>query len=271
MEKSILSQIIKETVLENGRIIIPGFGTFYTEPVPAAFSQDGRILNPPTRIIKFTSNSLASGDELLKRFASKIGEYPETINSRMEDIISGMRNDIDAQESVLFPGFGRLSRSEEGYTFFPQDEKDFFLERVSMEPILLRIIDTEPEQETAEAPEAVTELETVEESEIMQESVEEPEIMQEPVEEPETATEPENVQEPETAEKSVLTSEPDDKTCGDKLSGTKKKSSFRWATPLITVLTIVIIGTIIILLGRDGAFDSLLYSEDELQLIESLK
>ncbi|MBQ0007070.1 MAG: hypothetical protein KBS57_06700 [Alistipes sp.] len=255
MEKSILSQIIKETVLENGRIIIPGFGTFYTEPVPAAFSQDGRTLNPPTRIIKFTSNSLASGDELLKRFASKIGEYPETINSRMEDIISGMKNDIDAQESVFFPGFGRLSRSEEGFTFFPQDEKDFFLERVSMEPIQLRIIDTEPETETVEEPEAIAEPES--------ETVEEPEAITEP--------EPETVEEPEAVAESVLTSEPDGKVGGEKSHGAKKKSSSRWATILITVLTIVIIGTVIIILGRDGAFDSLLYSEEELHLIESLK
>ena len=270
MEKFILSQIIKETVLEKGRVVIPGFGTFSTEPVPATFSTDGRILNPPTRIIKFTSNSLASGDELLNLFSSKLEEYPEIVRSRMDDIINGITEDMDTQQTVVFPGFGTLSRSEEEFTFHPQDGKDIFLERVSMEPVLLRIIDREsdepeaipePKQEPEQEPEAALLTEDG------QETAGEPEATTGPEQKPEQASLTEDESEPEPEPEPEQEQAPEPKPTG----GTTKKRPFRWSTILIATLTILFIVVLFLILGRNGAFDSLLYSEEELQLIESLK
>lgn len=238
MDKFILAHLIKDLVLENGRAVLPGFGIFSTEPVGAYFSEEGRIINPPTHRIIFTENASASDGLLLDRFAAKMDESPDSLHPRLESIIREIMDETVNRGSMTFTGFGTLTYLPSGtFSFQPEGGKDFFMERDGLEPIQLRVINRETEPETEVLPEPIPEPEPV------------PEPAPEPIPEPEP--------------------EPEKSTPKEKKPLSPEDRRFRLQASIIIILAVIIIGAILLILGRNGAFDRLLYSEEELELIEN--
>ncbi len=53
MEIALLADMVKELILDNEEVALPGLGTFVTEVVPASFSDRGYTINPPYRRLSF--------------------------------------------------------------------------------------------------------------------------------------------------------------------------------------------------------------------------
>lgn len=276
MDKFILSHLIKDLILETGQAVLPGFGFFSTVPVEAYFSEDSRIINPPTSRIIFTENSSISDEQLLEHYAEKMNESEESLRTRLESIIREITEEVVNNGSMSFTGFGTLEYLSNGtFSFHPENGRDFFMERDGLEPIQLRIIEHREIQEPEEVfilgpepepiaepspepmPEPITEPIAEPTPEPIPEPMPEPELESVPT--PETETVPETVPEPESisvSEKKVLA--PEDKR-------------FRLYAIIIIILAVILIAAVLLILGRNGAFDSILYTDEELELIESLK
>ena len=54
MDIDLLSKIVKEIVLDNDSVTLPGIGSFLAEIVPSSFSDKGYTINPPYRRVYFT-------------------------------------------------------------------------------------------------------------------------------------------------------------------------------------------------------------------------
>ena len=61
MDISLLSRMVKELVLKNDRVSLPGLGVFACEYVPASFSDKGFVINPPYRRVFFRSRKEDDG------------------------------------------------------------------------------------------------------------------------------------------------------------------------------------------------------------------
>ena len=61
MDIDLLSKIVKELILDNDEVALPGIGSFIAEIVPSVFSDKGYTINPPYRRLSFRQKG--SGDE----------------------------------------------------------------------------------------------------------------------------------------------------------------------------------------------------------------
>ena len=53
MDIDLLSKMVKELILVNDRVTLPGVGAFVAEMVPASFTDRGYTINPPYRRLVF--------------------------------------------------------------------------------------------------------------------------------------------------------------------------------------------------------------------------
>ncbi len=196
MDIDLLSKMVKELILDNDRVVLPGLGAFVAEIVPSTFSDKGYTINPPYRRMYFRSKP-DDGDELIEFYAAGNNLERVVAERIIRDYVLELKSILHTKKTVVFPGLGRLRATKENNIFFVADEDlDIYPDGFGLEPISLKT-----HQETRE--EVAAAVEDLK-------SMLEPVTATEPVSplEPVTATEPEEIVGPETVTEPI--SEPED-------------------------------------------------------------
>ena len=185
MDIDLLSKMVKELILDNDKVVLPGLGTFVAEIVPSTFSDKGYTINPPYRRLYFRSKP-DEGD-LLRDFYAKSNSVDKDVAERIiKDYIVELQSVLFSRKTVVFPGLGRLRATKENNVFFVADEDlDIYPSGFALEPISLKSHNETKEEVRA----AVGELKSILEPEKIPEPT--PESIPEQISEPEPATEPE--------------------------------------------------------------------------------
>ena len=221
MDIDLLSKMVKELILDNDRVVLPGLGCFVAEMVPSTFSDKGYTINPPYRRLYFRSRP-DQGDALTRLYAEGNGVEMEIADKIITDFVAELKGVLFSKKTVIFPGLGRLRATKENAVFFVADEDlDIYPAGFGLEPVSLKThqesaaevsaavvglkhileepeLQPEPQPDIQPAPEPILEPEPI--------SVQEPEPVVEPepisVQEPEPVAEPEPipVSEPESVE-----------------------------------------------------------------------
>ena len=270
MDIDLLSKMVKELILDNDRVVLPGLGSFVAEIVPSTFSDKGYTINPPYRKLHFRAKP-DEGSELVQ-FYSETNNVEFAVAERIiKDFISELKPVVHTKKIVVFPGLGRLRATKENNLFFVADEDlDIYPDGFALEPVSLKThqetreevaavvtdlksILQEPEAEpVVEVPEPETQVEEIPESEPI---IEEPEAVVEENKEQETQTEEVQVEEVQVEEHVI--EEP-----------AKKKGSLKKA--LIIVLSIIFVLLLAYaIVGRVAPdfVDSFLYTPEELKIL----
>ena len=218
MDIDLLSKMVKELILDNDRVVLPGLGSFVAEVVPSTFSDKGYTINPPYRRLFFRPKP-DEGDELAAFYASTNNVDKAMAERIIKDFVVELKPMLHTKKTIVFPGLGRLRATKENAIFFVANEDlDIYPAGFGLEPISLKthqetkeevsaavaglkslLGETVPEKPAQPVkPEPVVEPEPVQPVEPVkvQEPLVEPEL--EPVQEPEPIVTPEPVQEPET-------------------------------------------------------------------------
>lgn len=150
MDIDLLSKMVKELILDNDKVVLPGLGCFVAEMVPATFSDKGYTINPPYRKLYFRSKP--DMDEMLVDFYASTNALERDVACRiLGDFISELRTVIHTKKVIVFPGLGRLRATKENNLFFIADEDlDIYPAGIGLEPISLKT-HQETEQEVSEA------------------------------------------------------------------------------------------------------------------------
>ena len=290
MDIDLLSKMVKELILDNDRVVLPGLGCFVAEMVPSTFSDKGYTINPPYRRLYFRSRP-DQGDELAKLYAKGNHIEMEMANKIINDFVSELKSVLFSKKTIVFPGLGRLRATKENAVFFVADEDlDIYPAGFGLEPISLKthqesasevtaaveglrqiLGDTAPTPEptpepapepTPEpTPEPVVELEPVEEPAPIVEPEPEPELEpeQEPISEPEPIEEP--IEEPASDPEPVveIAEEPAGKPVAKKVL----------VTLLVIILVLALLLGAYIALGRFAPdfLDQFLYTKEELEIL----
>lgn len=192
MDIDLLAKMIKEVMLQNDSVTLPGVGSFVAELVPASFSDKGYTLNPPYRRLYFIPRQ--GEDKLLAAlYASSNGVSEQDAEQIITDFLHEMKEMLLSRRVMVFPGLGRLRATRENHIFFVADEDlDIYPAGYGLEPISLKThVETEAQVEAAVASLAKAMEEVPEEPEPEEPEPVEPEPV-EPEPEPEpVATEPE--------------------------------------------------------------------------------
>ena len=249
MDIDLLSKMVKELILDNDKVVLPGLGSFVAEIVPSTFSDKGYTINPPYRKLYFRAKP-DEGSVLAEFYSASNGVALEIADKIIRDFVSELKQILFARKMVVFPGLGRLRATKETAVFFIADEDlDIYPEGFALEPISLKT-HVETREEVAVVME---ELKMIVEDKVPELIVEpEPIVETEPIVEPEPVVEPEPIVEETPAP--------------------KKKSSF-WKvlgkTLLIIVITAVVALAAFLMLARfmPDVLDNVLYTPEELEII----
>lgn len=276
MNIDLLSQMVYGLILENDSLSLPGLGCFVAEMVPATFTDRGYTINPPYRKLSFRCSG-PSDTLLVDLYAASNNVDKQIAEKVLVEFLTELKAILFAKKTVVFPGLGRLRATRENNIFFVADEGlDIFPEGFSLEPLSLKARKESPEDinrtvgalesilngpepepaESAPAESTPAESTPIEPTPTESTPIEQTPIEQTPIESTPTESAP---IEPATTETIP--------------SDTPLKSRKIWRVIGITAavavaVAVVVIGGFIILAHTSPAFvDSLLYTEEELRII----
>lgn len=289
MDIDFLAKMVKELLLDNDKVALPGLGSFVAEMAPSVFSDRGYTINPPYRKLSFREN-VEQDDLLVKFFAVSAGITEDESRTVLTAFIAEMKEVLNRQKTIIFPELGRLRATKENNYFFVADEDmDIYPDGLGLEPVSLKA-HSQPEQEMAGkmVPEMSKEmvLEKTREQEMSREVVPE---KAEPVEDSEVDA----VESAEEDVPEVAGSGNEDEKSGDGIPGVdarpdvdarrdedymeeaggKKGPGKGVRVALIVVcavvaLAVVALGVFILLAHLCPDFiDSILYTEEELEIL----
>ena len=192
MDIDLLSKMVKELILDNDRVVLPGLGSFVAEVVPSTFSDKGYTINPPYRRLFFRSKP-DEGDELAAFYASTNNVDKAVAERIIKDFVAELKPVLHTKKTVVFPGLGRLRATKENAVFFVANEDlDIYPAGFGLEPISLKTHQETREEVSA----AVVGLKSILEEPVPEPApvpVPEPSPVPVPVPEPEPVSQPEPV------------------------------------------------------------------------------
>lgn len=145
MDIDLLSKMVKELILDNDEVSLPGVGSFVAELVPSSFSDKGYTINPPYKRLSFRKKADASDNVLIDFYAKSNNVDKETASKIVIDFLSEMQKVLELRKSIVFPGLGKLRATKENIFFFVADEDlDIYPEGFGLEPISLKTHEETP-------------------------------------------------------------------------------------------------------------------------------
>lgn len=273
MDIDLLSKMVKELILDNDRVVLPGLGSFVAEIVPSTFSDRGYTINPPYRRLYFRSRP-DEGDGLVRFYAESNKVDLDVAERIIKDFISELKTLLHTRKTVVFPGLGRLRATKENNIFFVANEDlDIYPAGFGLEPISLKT-----HQETGEDVSAAVEglKSLLNETETVPVPVLEPttvpvhEQATEPVQEPasESELEPETEPVPEVVPVPEAVSEPVE------VPQQAEETKTNVGKVLLIILCVIAAIAVLLLLALAIAgrvwpewVDTFLYTPDELKIL----
>ena len=286
MDIDLFSKMIKELILDNDRVVLPGLGCFVAEMVPATFSDKGYTINPPYRRLYFRAKP--DTDDGLVNFYAETNGLDRGVACRiLGDFIAELRTIIYTKKLVVLPGLGRLRATKENNIFFiPDEDLDIYPAGFGLEPISLKT-----HQETAqEVSAAVVGLRSILDDVVpVAEPVKEPvpvaeqpaepvaesvETVAEPVVESAETVEPEEpAAEPEPVAEPAIESAPQPKPMIELAQEPVAAKKPMWKKllvmvgVLVAVAAILLIAFVVVARVAPEWLDTILYTPEELEIL----
>lgn len=319
MDIDLLSKMVKELILDNDEVSLPGVGSFVAELVPSSFSDKGYTINPPYKRLSFRKKADASDNVLIDFYAKSNNVDKETASKIVIDFLSEMQKILELRKSIVFPGLGKLRATKENIFFFVADEDlDIYPEGFGLEPISLKTHEETPaevsatiaalqdilnpeetegqsgSEEPAEAvsgpedapevtgggqPESSLEAEVESDSELQPEqqataeesdrqSENESQHDEESEQENEPQQEPESDNEPDVPVEQNNSNEPEQPRTEPAKKSRKGWKALIWTAVAIAALAVTfIVGFVILAHIAPDFIDSILYTQEELEII----
>ena len=275
MDIDLLARMVKELIMDHDQVGLPGVGTFVAEMVPASFSDKGYTINPPYRRLSFYPSRLE--DTLLIDFYAASNQLDqETARTYITQYLAELKSVLQERKSIILPGLGRLRATRENALFFVADEGlDIYPAGVGLRPVSLKshVLEEEPVVIDVPPPVSGREVEPIPQPEIPEE---EEECHPEPAEgsldfardDSEEEEIPDQVGDDEVPVGDDEGEEIPDQV-GDDVQEKQKKPRW-WLPVLLAVLTVAVIALaafIILAQVAPDFIDSLLYTPEELEII----
>ena len=271
MDIDLLSKMVKELILDNDRVVLPGLGCFVAEMVPSTFSDKGYTINPPYRKLYFRAKP-DEGDALTKFYAKTNKVEMEVADKIIIDFVSELKSVLFTKKTVIFPGLGRMRATKENNVFFISDEElDIYPAGFGLEPISLKTHQESSEEvsaavvglrsildETVREPQPIPEPEPLPEPVPTPEPVPAPEPVPEPIPDPVPVPDPDPMPEPDPVPEPLPEPDP-----------VKKPVSKAVIAIIITVLVLALLLAAYVAVGHlaPELLDNILYTPEELEIL----
>lgn len=138
MDIDLLAKMVKDLILENDEVTLPGVGTFVAEMIPATFSDKGFTINPPYRKLSFRQRE-GSSDLLVDLYARSNSMDKDKAAKLLGDFLKEMKEVLKARKFIIFPELGKLRATKENLFFFvPDEDLNIYPEGYGLESVSLK-------------------------------------------------------------------------------------------------------------------------------------
>ena len=130
-----IKEYIKELLITNQGVIIPGMGGFVSEYEPAAFDVNENKFLPPSKKIIFKSE-FNYDDNLLIEFISKKEKLSkEEIKSAIKDFVNDCNLKLNKGLTIEFPEIGEINKSGKSIVFKQSKEANLLSDSYGLQSI----------------------------------------------------------------------------------------------------------------------------------------
>jgi nucleoid DNA-binding protein len=130
-----ITPFIRELLFSHDCVIIPGFGGFIGNYIPARIDKSTSTFHPPVKQISFNRNLNHNDGLLVGRISehAKLG-YGDARNI-VDEFVAGLRKKLDKGEKVVFDNIGSFINNQEGNVQFEPDRNvNYHLDSYGLEP-----------------------------------------------------------------------------------------------------------------------------------------
>ncbi|MBO4692142.1 MAG: hypothetical protein J5604_05135 [Bacteroidales bacterium] len=255
MNTEFLSGLFRDIILREGELILPFMGSILLEDVPTSFSEDGKVITPPSKKLVFNNYNLSSNDILLNEYAKRREISRFAAKQALYKDLEELRTQAEKEGVLTLEGFGTFRFTDrEGYTVDPAPGFVISTDTFGLTAVDLNEDVAEP-QPVAEEPVAEPAEEPVEE-----------EITEVPVEE--TVSEP--VVEPVAEKVAEVPAEETIKKEEKKPIKKKRSSASKALITIVVIIVVLLVAAALIYIFRDSLrpiLEEILYSDEELRII----
>lgn len=242
----IFAACLRELLLENDTVTVPGLGSFITRQMPASFSDRGRTINPPYRKLSFRASEQGDAELFIEHIATLLPEGTDSVGW-LQSFVSDFKEELEKTKRVDLVSLGTMrATAQNDFFFVASDDLDIFPEGMGLEAV------------------------TIKSSQLLEEESEAGEVLEK---EAETAKEPEPIPEPQPAADPVAMQ---DKPAA--VPAEKPRHKLKWWAILLIVLAALILLLFLSVIFKDAlpwgpAVDNfinhLLYTEEELRILNT--
>jgi hypothetical protein len=245
------SSFLKEFIIAQDAVAVPGLGKFISRMQPATISDNGFTINPPYRRLDFVypvPSDTEDGQSFDALYSAKTGTPREQAGQEVNSAVEEIKSILKKESVVELDGLGRLRTLADGGVFFIMDrDAQIFPDGFGLESVSLKNRPATPLQ-PIDIPQPVTAVQPV--------SSDHPE----PADQLATAAHPEPTAQPQSpAQPESAQPHP------------KKRLPVGWKIVIwLLVLAALAVAAFIVLMNCfPDVLDRLLYSPQELEIIRN--
>jgi hypothetical protein len=108
MDLSLISQLLKRIIMQNGKVSLPMMGSLEVEDVPAGFSPDGSVIAPPYRKIVFNSFDVDNDGLLEDEYSSAKGITLEEGRKEVAEFVNSVKTSLIDNKAFSIDGLGKI-------------------------------------------------------------------------------------------------------------------------------------------------------------------
>ena len=140
MDIDLFARCIKELILVNDKVYIPGMGCFLAELMPASFSDKGTTINPPYRRLFFRVNQKDDEELLFNKLAAELRVSIKQVQIELPEFVEKLCAELNKKKSIALPELGVLrATAQNDYFFVANDDLDIYSDGFGLEPIFIKV------------------------------------------------------------------------------------------------------------------------------------
>jgi hypothetical protein len=139
MEIETLSRLLRDLLLVNDRVSLPGMGSFIAELAPSVFSDRATVIHPPFRRIMFRTSEVWNDELLENLYADENNLDIEAAREEIAVFVKELKASLNIRKNIQIPGFGTMRATDQKDYFFVAN-KDLFIfpDGFGLEPLNIK-------------------------------------------------------------------------------------------------------------------------------------
>ncbi len=120
-----LVRSIEDLIVDHDCVIVPNFGAFFQESVPASYSEEYNTIFPPATVVRFNESIQHQDPLLLEYYKVNLGLSRRQAKINLDTDIQNLKQQLIHQQVVTLQGLGKLQLNPEGAIRFSEDSGDY--------------------------------------------------------------------------------------------------------------------------------------------------